>query len=87
MPLAPVGAMMLNTLKQLFIIDQKTGRPSHTKMWSNVGYAAATFAFVYAVVVHNATDPLLWAMYIGGIVGNYSVSRWLIGKTNKEQDK
>lgn len=49
---------------------------SHTKMWANVAYAAATFAFVRQAWVGTITGEIWWA-YLGCVGGAAVASKYL----------
>lgn len=63
----------MSFLKELLFIDSRTGRASHTKFWSNVGYACLCFTFVYAVIYGTTVDIMIWALYGLVVVGNKTV--------------
>lgn len=63
------------TIYTLLFIDQKTGKPSHTKFWSNVGYACLCFTFVFAVMHGTTVDVMIWALFGVIVVGNRTVIR------------
>ena len=48
------------------VTDERTGRLRETKLWSNIGKAVMTFAFVL-VTVRGAGTEWLWLTY-GGVV-------------------
>ena len=53
--------------------DTKTSRPSHTKFWSNVGYGAMVFTFVWAVMYGTTVDIWIWALFGLVVVGNRTI--------------
>ena len=58
------------------VLDVKTGRLSHTKLWANIGYAAMTAAFLHTALTTGLTDLLL--LTYGGItVGGAAGSKFL----------
>lgn len=59
------------------IADTMTGDVSHTKVWSNVAYCAATFAFCWGAW-HATLTPDIWLIYMG-VVGAHSATSKLIG--------
>ena len=63
----------LNALYRLFIYDQQKGLLSHTKMWSNIGYACLCYTFVYAVMFGTTVDVMIWALFGVVVVGNRTV--------------
>ena len=68
---------MLNTLKQFLFIDQTTDQISHSKFWSNVGYAVMCFTFTYAVINGTEVDESIW-MWFGSItIGNRTLKKVL----------
>ncbi|MXS82256.1 hypothetical protein [Nitrosomonas oligotropha] len=56
------------------ITDAGTGLLSHTKLWTNIAYLAATLAFLHATLF-AATPPEseIWLIYLG-VVGAHNVS-------------
>lgn len=72
----------MNWIKTLFVtiytmlfIDQKTGKSSHTKFWSNIGYGCLCFTFVFAVIHGTTVDVMIWALFGVIVVGNRTVIR------------
>jgi len=56
------------------ITDCATSQLSHTKLWTNIAYGAATLAFIKATLF--AADPAsaeIWLIYLG-VVGAHNVS-------------
>jgi hypothetical protein len=80
---------MLNFLKNFLFIDQNSGKLSHTKFWSNVGYGALTYTFVYAVMYGTTVDIMIWALFGLVVVGNRTILQLFRheGKGGKEDDK
>jgi len=62
----------MEALKNFFVIDQKTGKISHTKLYSNLGYIAVIGTFVFAVVTGGTIDPTLLMMFGAVVIGNRS---------------
>ena len=62
-----------SALYRLFVFDQQKGILSHTKMWSNIGYACLCFTFVYAVMYGTTVDVMVWALFGVVVVGNRTV--------------
>ena len=63
----------MDSIKNFFVIDQKTGNISHTKLWSNVGYITVIGSYIYSVVTGGTIDPTLLSMFGAIIIGNRSV--------------
>ena len=61
---------MLSDLKHFLLIDRKTGDISHTKFWSNVGYAAMIYTFVYAVMYGSTVSETIWMLFGAIVIGN-----------------
>lgn len=61
-------------------------RASHTKVWSNIAYAASTVVFVMQAIKQTLTAEV-WLIYLG-IVGAHSAASKLLslrsGKTEVE---
>ena len=66
-------------LYRLLFIDD-TNHVSHTKFWSNVGYACLCFTFVYAVMYGTTVDVMIWALFGVVVIGN----RTLVYLFNKD---
>ncbi len=66
-------------LYRLLILDD-SNQISHTKFWSNVGYACLCFTFVYAVMYGTTVDVMIWALFGVVVVGN----RTLVYLFNKD---
>lgn len=57
------------------LTDPATGRFSHTRLWSNIGCAAATLLFVK----HGWNAPLsseIWLIYLGSVGGFAALSKF-----------
>lgn len=59
-------------INQLLFLD-KRDQISHTKFWSNVGYACLCFTFVYAVMYGTTVDVLIWALFGVVVIGNRTI--------------
>jgi len=68
---------MLNFLKQLFFINQETEKISHTKFWSNIGYASMVVTFLWAVIKGTTIDPVLWVLFGAIVIGNHTADKLL----------
>jgi hypothetical protein len=58
------------------VTDHKSGLLRETSVWSNIGKAAMTVAFLY-VVYKGDSSQWLWLAYGGVVVAHESVSRIL----------
>lgn len=58
------------------VTDHKSGLLRETSVWSNIGKAAMTVAFLY-VVYKGKSSQWLWLAYGGVVVAHESVSRVL----------
>ncbi len=63
------------TLKDL-ITDANGATLSHTKLWANIGYAAATVAFLRMAWTGTAGAEIWWA-YLGCVAGASTASKYL----------
>lgn len=64
-------------MKLLDLIADASGRSlSHTKLWANIGYAAATVAFLRMSWSGTATTDIWWA-YLGCVAGASTASKYL----------
>lgn len=56
------------------ITDAGTGLLSHTKLWTNIAYAAATLSFLRITMFSDEpSNPEIWLIYLG-IVGAHNIS-------------
>jgi hypothetical protein len=58
------------------VTDPATGALSHTRIWSNIGCAAATFVFVKAGLA-GKLDADIWAIFLTGVCGHAALSKFL----------
>lgn len=58
------------------ITDAGTGQLSHTKLWANVAYAAATWAIINAAVMAELSPDLL-LIYLGIVGASATASKFL----------
>jgi hypothetical protein len=63
----------MDTLKALLYIDTVTQSPSHSKLWSNVGYATTVWAFVYSVINDIEADVTLYLVFGAIVIGNRTI--------------
>lgn len=75
----------LEFLKQFFFIDDHTGKISHNKFWSNVGYAVMCFSFVYCVYTGKA-EVDLWLVFGTLVMGNATANKVLKLKYGNKAD-
>ena len=64
---------MLNILEGMFY---RAGKFSHTKMWSNFGYAIFSWAIIYKTLDNTASDEL-WLIYISVVALHTTASNAL----------
>lgn len=67
--------MRLWCFRDLFV-DHQTGKLRETAVWSNIGKATMTWAFVYSVM-HEHFSELLWLAYGSLVVGHETVARFM----------
>jgi hypothetical protein len=67
------------------LTDERTGRLRETKLWSNIGKAAMTFAFA-VVTWRGAGTEWLWAMY-GGVVVLHELGAKYLNQQQQKLDK
>jgi hypothetical protein len=59
------------------VTDHQTGRLRETALWSNVGKAAMTWAFIYTVYYGKGSfSELLWVAYGSIVVAHELTSRY-----------
>lgn len=61
---------------KLIDLVSRDGRLSHTKIWANIGYAAATVSFVRLNWVGQAETEVWWA-YLSCVAGAVTASKFL----------
>lgn len=76
---------MFNFLYNFLFIDR--GNISHTKFWSNVGYAIMCWSFVYVIWQGKTEiDYMLWMLFGVVVIGNRTLKKKLLetqGKPNE----
>lgn len=84
-------SIFICALFRLVFVDRRTGEVSHTKFWSNVGYACMCYTFVYAVMFGTKVDVMIWALFGVIVVGNNTVLKLMnrnnINSTNKADEE
>lgn len=76
--------MKLNGL----IIDSATGQCSHTKLWSNIAYLAATIVFLrWGVLSEQPPSEWMWLIYLGVVGGHTVLSKLVSLKYAKQEEK
>lgn len=65
------------------ITDAGTGQYSHTKIWTNIAYGAATFAFVRLVLSDTPPGLDIWLTYLG-IVGGHNLASKIVSMKFKK---
>lgn len=75
-----VKALMTQNLGDIFK-ESNSNRLSMAKFWANIGYCAATIAFLALNI--NQSDKtggnidMIWLIYLGTVAGNNLASKWL----------
>lgn len=64
-----MATKLLHFIYQFLFIDQTTGRISHTKFWSQIGYLLSSYVFVLAFSSGIGTTELFVA-YAAIVLGN-----------------
>lgn len=60
------------------ITDCATKQLSHTKLWTNIAYLAATLAFLKLTILSPEPPPIeLWLVYLGVVGGHNVISKLL----------
>ena len=67
------------------VCDHKTGKLRESALWSNIGKAAMTVAFLYVVFTDKSTETL-WLAFGALVIGHASVER-LLGQRQQKLDK
>lgn len=68
-----------------FVVDHKTGKLRESAVWSNVGKAAMTWAFIHTVMGGHGSE-WLWIAYGGIVVAHASVER-VLNQKQQTMDK
>jgi hypothetical protein len=69
------------------VTDHQTGKLRETALWSNIGKAAMTWAFVYTVYSREGNTEWLWMAYGSIVVSHELMARYFNQKQqvlNKE---
>ena len=74
---------MFKFLKELLFIDQTTKLISHSKMWSNVGYALVCWSYGYAVLLGTSLETNTMFAFGMLVIGNKTVKEIFIKKDTK----
>lgn len=76
--------IMFKALKILLFIDQSKNQLSHTKFWSNVGYAVMSWGFWHTIYYNqNNIEPILWLAFGAIIIGNRTARKIIENKEVK----
>ena len=67
------------------VTDKASGRLSEGKLWSNVGKAAMTWGFVYAIL-RGGNSEWLWTSY-GGVVVFHEIASRFMNQRQQTLDK
>ena len=65
------------------IITNMEGKVSHSKLWCNIAYFAATYKFI--ILPEPSAD--IWAVYLGVVGGAALLSKYISMKFNGEPTK
>lgn len=77
---------IIKFLRELLVVDSRSGHISHTKFWSNIGHAVACTMFVYTVLKGNASVEL-WFVFGSLVMGNATAHKILNYKYGSVADK
>ena len=70
-PLNTLMSKVFKFLYDLLLHDFSNDHPSHTKLWSNIGYGVLTWAFIHIVSVGKTEiDYMLFFLFALVVVGN-----------------
>jgi len=74
---------MFKFLYQFLFIDQETNTLSHTKFWSNIGYAIMCWSFVWVIYQGKTeVDYMLWLLFGVVVIGNRTLKTVMVNKSN-----
>lgn len=69
------------------VVDHQTGKLRETALWSNIGKATMTWAFIYTVFYAKGSfSELLWAAY-GSIVVCHELAARYFNQQQQKLDK
>jgi len=68
------------------ICSSGTSEISHTKLWTNIAYLAATIAFLRANWGEAPASPEIWLYYLGVVGGHGAVSKLIAMKYGEKHD-
>lgn len=68
---------MIKQIINFIFIDQKTERISHTKTFSNIGYALFCFGFIWHTYSNTPIDVNLWTVFGVVVIGNRTLAKGL----------
>jgi hypothetical protein len=74
------------TLSDLVVDSQDPNRISHTKLWSNIAYAAATAVFIVQAW-KGTLQPDVWFIYLGIVGTHTTASKFLSMKYGKATEE
>ena len=74
------------TLTDLVTDSQDPSRLSHTKLWSNIAYAAATLVFLLEAWKGTLTSDI-WLVYLAVVGAHTTASKFLSMKYGKTSDE
>lgn len=79
---------LFKLMYQFLFVDQKSGMLSHTKFWSQIGYAVMCWAFVFVILEgKTAIDASLWLVFGSVVIGNRTAAKALNTFTTKKEPK
>lgn len=73
-------------LYQFLFVDQNTGKLSHTKFWSHIGYGTMSYTFTYAVMYGTTVDVTIWALFGLVVIGNRTILQLMGRAADKKTD-
>lgn len=70
------------------ICSAGSGDISLTKLWANIAYLCATFAFVWGTVtVPGGVSADKWLIFLGVVGGHAAASKWIAMKYGGDDGK
>ncbi len=74
-------------IADLFVIDQRTGKLSHTKFLSVVAGLVMIAMFPYIVITGKETEVELWLIFGALFLSNRTVNKWLDKKYGLSEEQ
>ena len=78
---------MFKFLYNFLFIESATGKVSHSKFFSVVGYVVLIWAFIYALMYGSLISYEFWTLFAVVVIGNKTLKKHLELKSRKKDDE